>query len=316
MRHTRTLVLTVTAAALAFTAACGAEPADESADVGSRSKTTVQGMQLPDAKVRATWPQQEVASGLAKGMRLPLEDYMLGYPDIVDVENAKDVVKSACMERLGFSYTPKPMGLEPAVSYNEMNMERRYGITDPAKAARLGFAVEQDMQSSDDEAAEEAELARQDKESSVQGWDEAMNETCIPEANEKVGVLFLTDIAGDLAGESLEATRDKPAVKTAFTAWSSCMADRGHQVKAPTDAEARFATPKTPGLKPSADEVELATDTVDCKKASNLVGAWHQAETAYQEEQVREHAKELTAEKAGNAAMVEKARAVLADAAK
>ncbi|MFD3628462.1 hypothetical protein [Streptomyces sp. NPDC058698] len=316
MRHTRMFVLTVTTAALVFAAGCGTQPEDGTADAGSRKKPTVQGMPLPDAKVRATWPKQEVASGLAKGMRLPLEGYMLGYPDIVDVENARDVVKSACMERLGFSFTPKPMGLDPAVSYNEMNMERRYGITDPVKAARLGFAVEQDVRSSEGEAAEEAELARQDKESSVEGWDQAMNETCIPEANEQVGVLFLTDVAGDLAGESLETTRDKPMVKDALTNWSSCMADHGHQAKSLDDAEAKFATPRTPGLKPSADEVELATDTVDCKQTAGLVRTWHEAETAYQEEQIRGHGKELTAEKNRNTETVKKARAVLADADK
>ncbi|MFC9163732.1 hypothetical protein ACFTZ8_23310 [Streptomyces fungicidicus] len=316
MRHTRTFILTATTAALAFTAACGTQSDDGAAGAGSQHEPVVQRMPLPDAKVRATWPKQEVASGLAKGMRLPLEDYMLGYPDIVDVENARDVVKSACMKRLGFSFTPKPMGLEPATSYNEMNMERRYGITDPAKAARLGFADEQDIQSSEDEAAEEAELARQDEESSVEGWDQAMNETCIPEANEKVGVLFLTDAAGELAGESLETTRDTSAVKTALANWSSCMADHGHQAKTLDDAEAKFATPRTPGLKPSADELKLATDTVDCKQTSRLVNTWHKAETAYQQEKIREHDNELKAEKTRNAKTVEKARAVLTNVAR
>ncbi|MEW2276009.1 hypothetical protein [Streptomyces griseofuscus] len=246
MRQTRLLVLAATGAVLTLTAACGANSAaDKSA--GSQQKMKTVAMQLPDAKVRASWPKQDVASGLAKGMRLPLEKYMLGYPDMVDIENAKDVVKSACMKRLGFSYTPELMGTQPAASYNEMNMERRYGITDPAKAAAHGFAVAQDT-GGPSQADQDAELAREDQESSAEGWDKAMNDTCIPEANQKVGVILPEDPAEDLAGQSLKATRSRPDVQRALSTWSSCMAGHGHQVKSLDDARDDSASPAGPGF--------------------------------------------------------------------
>ncbi|MEV6762869.1 hypothetical protein AB0N16_20040 [Streptomyces sp. NPDC051105] len=309
----RAATLTIAAAATAavFTSACSASHDDST---GGKSRQLVaQAMVLPDAKVRATWPKAQVDRGLAKGMRLPLQDYMMASSDVVDVENARDLVKQQCMQHLGLSFTPEPSGLNPASAYDAMNMKRRYGISDRTEAARLGFAAPQDPE--DDTQSEDAELAKEDAESSVSGWDTAMNDTCIPEANNKVGVLFETDLSGDLASQSYEATSTRPAVKAALTSWSSCMKKHGYQVKSIDDAEGRFATPKLHGLKPARDEFAMATVDVDCKQAADLVPAWYQAESAYQKKQITSHLKELQAERAHNQRLVQKAHAVLAAAA-
>ncbi|MGW3289420.1 hypothetical protein ACWDR3_32755 [Streptomyces sp. NPDC001002] len=301
---------------LAVTATVSASACSASHDDSARDKSThlaVQAMALPDAKARAAWPKAQVERGLAKGMRLPLQDYMMAAPDVVDVENARDLVKQQCMQGLGFSFTPEPSSLTAASPYDAMNMKRRYGISDRTEAARLGFAAPQDGE--DDTQAEDAELARQDEESSVSGWDTAMNDSCIPEANDKVGVLFETDLSGDLASQSYEATSSRSAVKAALTSWSSCMKKHGYQVKSLDDAEGRFATPKLRDLKPAKDEVTMATIDVDCKQTADLVPAWHQTESAYQKTQIASHLKELQAEKAHNQKLVQKAHAVLAAAA-
>ncbi|GGW10536.1 hypothetical protein GCM10018980_35190 [Streptomyces capoamus] len=308
-RHTRTAALAVATAALALTAACGTQHGTDAAGEGHRAGNHAPA--LPDAKDRAAWPRPNVEHGLAKGMRLPLESYMLGYPAVVDVENARDIVKQQCMQRLGFQFTPNPSGTQPAASYDAINMERRYGITDPAKAAAHGFALAQNV-GDPSETEEDAELAREDQESSVEGWDKAMNETCIPEANKTVGVLFPTDVAGDLAAQSLKATREQPVVQRGLASWSSCMAGRGHQVKSLDDAEGRFARPEGAGAQPQKAEVSMATDDVACKKTVGLVATWYKTETAYQIKQIEEHREELEAEKAHDAGLVKKARAVLA----
>ncbi|MFD8218339.1 hypothetical protein ACFV2U_32685 [Streptomyces sp. NPDC059697] len=269
-------------------------------------------MPLPDAKIRATWPKAQVEQGLAKGMRLPLQDYMLGYADVVDVENARDLVKQECMRRLSFQFSPEPSGLHPGTAYDAMNMKRRYGITDRTEATMHGFAPAQAGADDDGTAAEDAELAREDGESSDLGWDKTMNDTCIPEANAKVGVLFETDLAGDLASQSYSATDKQAPVRNAVAAWSSCMAGHGHRVKTLDDAEGQFATPKLPALKPGKAEVSMATDDVDCKQTSNLVGTWYRAESAYQHKQIASHKKELEAEKARNRKLIVQTRAVLA----
>lgn len=304
------LALAAAMAATVFTSACGA-PHDTSGS-GKGRQLVAQAMPLPDAKIRATWPKARVEQGLAKGMRLPLQDYMLGYADVVDVENARDLVKQECMQRLSFQFAPEPSGLHPSTAYDAMNMKRRYGITDRTEAATHGFAPPRAATDDDGTAAEDAELAREDAESSVSGWDEAMNQTCIPEANAKVGVLYETDLAGDLASVSYGATAKQTPVRNAVATWSSCMAGDGHRVESLDDTEGRFATPKVPGLKPGKAEVSLATDDVDCKQTSNLVGTWYQAETAYQHKQISSHKHELEAEKARNGKLIEQARAVLA----
>ncbi|MDV9172180.1 hypothetical protein R6V09_18950 [Streptomyces sp. W16] len=304
------LALAAAMAATVFTSACGAPHTTSGS--GKGRQLVAQAMPLPDAGIRAGWPQARVEQGLAKGMRLPLQDYMLGYAEVVDVENARDVVKQECMQRLNFEYAPEPSGLHPSTAYDSMNMERRYGITDRTEAAAHGFTPPQVAADDDDTAAEDTELAREDAESAVSGWDTAMNQTCIPEANAKVGVLYETDAAGDLASQSYDATAAQTSVRNAVASWSSCMAGDGHPVKSLDDAEGRFAVPKKPGLKPGKAEVSLATDDVDCKQTSNLVGTWYQAETAYQHRQIASHKHELEAEKARNGKLIERARAVLA----
>ncbi|MFJ6899987.1 hypothetical protein [Streptomyces hokutonensis] len=308
------LALAAAMAATVFTSACGAPHTTPHAASGSGTgrQLVAQAMPLPDARIRATWPQSRVEQGLAKGMRLPLQDYMLGYADVVDVENARDVVKQECMQRLSFRFAPEPSGLQPSVAYDAMNMKRRYGITDRAEAAAHGFTPPQAVTADDDTAAEDLELAREDAESAVSGWDEAMNQTCVPEANAKVGVLYETDVAGDLASQSYDATAKQTPVRNAVAGWSSCMVRDGHRVTSLDDAEGRFAAPKKPGMKPGRAEVSLATDDVDCKQTSNLVGTWYQAETAYQHRQITSHKHELEAEKAHNTKLLERARAVLA----
>jgi hypothetical protein len=302
-------VFAAVTAATVSVSSCGAPHHVSGSEKGRH--VVAQAMPLPDAEVRATWPKRQVERGLAKGMRLPLQDYMLGYADVVDVENARDLVKQECMRRLSFQFAPEPSGLHPGPAYDAMNMKRRYGITDRTEATMYGFAPAQAGTDDDSTSAEDAELAREDSESSVPGWDKAMNDTCIPEANAKVGVLFETDLAGDLASQSYGATIKQTPVRNAIATWSSCMAGNGHRVKTLDDAEGRFATPKLPGLKPGKAEVSMATDDVDCKQTSNLVGTWYRAETAYQHKQIASHRGELEAERARNRRLIERTRAVL-----
>lgn len=308
--RTAALTLAAAMAATVFTSSCGVS--HEPSGNGKGRQPVTRAMPLPDAEIRATWPKEQVERGLAKGMRLPLEDYMPGYPDVVDAENARDLVRQACMQRLNFKFTPEPSGLRPAASYDAMNMKRRYGITDRTEAALHGFALPQAGTEDDSTSEEDAELAREDSESSVPGWDEAMNNTCIPEANAKVGVLFETDLAGDLASESYAATARQTPVRSALATWSSCMAYHGHRVKSLDDAEGRSATSKPSGLEPGRAEVSMATNDVDCKQAYRLVETWFKAEAAYQHQQIAAHRHELDAEKARNRKLSERTRAVLA----
>ncbi|WP_369249179.1 hypothetical protein [Streptomyces sp. R41] len=294
-------VLAASCSALALTAACGTQHAQDQQTV----KTRTEARSLPDTESRAKWPTARVQSGLAAGMRLPLEDYMVSYPDEVDVENAKDKVKTACMARLGFTFTPPASGTTPALSYDGMNMERRYGITDAKTARTYGYHVPgAAAEPADDTAAEEAEEGRTDN------WYDALENTCIPEANKKVGILYETDIAGDLAAESLEATKSSLKVQAAMSNWSACMARKNYK-NFPEPLQAGEAFAESAGTQPSQTEIDTAVADVDCKESSGLVKNWFSAETGRQTQQIGDHKAELEAEKARNAKMIEAARAIL-----
>jgi hypothetical protein len=293
-------VLAVSCSALVLTAACGTQHAGDDQQTVKTSGHAAQG--ATGAQNRAQWPSPQVESGLAAGMRLPLQDYMVAYPDEVAIENAKDKTKTACMAQQGFTFSPPASGATPALSYDSMNMERRYGVTDAGTAQTYGYqasgAVEEPA---DDTAAEEAAEGRDE------AWFDALD-TCVAEANKKVGVLYETDVAGDLAAESLDATTSNPKVQAALSNWQACMARESYQTGATPQQAGESFTQSAPA-QPSAAETQMAVADVGCKKSSNLVSAWYQAETSYQTKQITDHKADLEAEKARNAELIANARA-------
>ncbi|MEU1040733.1 hypothetical protein [Streptomyces sp. NPDC005907] len=296
-------VLAASFSALILTGACGTQ---HTSDDQQTSETQRGAQALPGAQDRAEWPSPQVESGLATGMRLPLQDYMLAYPDEVDIENAKDKTKTACMARKGFTFSPPPSGTTPALSYDSMNMERRYGVTDARTAQSYGYqapgAVEEPA---DDTVAEENAEGRSD------AWFDALD-VCASEANKKIGILYETDIAADLAAESLENTASNLKVQAAISNWQGCMSREKYQTgPTPQHAGESFAQSST-GAQPSTEETQMAVADVGCKQSSNLVSVWHKTEIAYQTKQISDHKAELDAEEARNAELIANARAVLA----
>ncbi|MFJ9631393.1 hypothetical protein ACIRU8_27130 [Streptomyces sp. NPDC101175] len=95
-----------------------------------------------------------------------------------------------------------------------------------------------------------------------------MDQTCVPEANTKVGVLYETDAAADLAAQSYDATAGQTPVRNAVASRSSCTASDGHRVKSLDDTEGRFPAPEMAGLKPAAAEVSLANYDIDPSRKS------------------------------------------------
>ncbi|MCX4742468.1 hypothetical protein [Streptomyces antibioticus] len=300
-KRMRSAVLAISCWALASTAACGTPNAQERKTVQTKTEAGT----LPDSGLRAKWPSAGVESGLAAGMRLPLQDYMLSYPDEVTIESAKDKVKTACMARLGFTFTPPAPGTTPSLSYDDMNMERRYGITDAKAAQRYGYQAPVEEPTDDTAAVESAEGRGEE-------WFDGLDNTCVPEANDRVGILYETDVAGDLAAESLEVTQKDPEVTAAIAKWSACMDKQDHPVDDPLNAQPVPAADGAEG-KATVSEIAQANDDVACKQSSSLVTVWQEAEELYQQKQIVGHKSELEAEKARNDEMAAKARAILGE---
>jgi hypothetical protein len=296
----RTAVLAASFSALALSAGCGTQ---HTAD-GKHS--AVRFAHAPGAENNGQWPSPNVQNGLAAGMRLPLQDYMLAYPDEVDIENAKDKTKTACMARQGFTFSPPPSGTTPGLSYDSMNMERRYGVTDASTARRYGYQAPaaHAEEPEDDTAAEEAAEGRTD------AWFDALD-TCVAEANKKIGILYETDIAADLAAESLEDTKGNLKVLAAIDNWKGCMARKNYQTGTTPQQAGEIFAQSSPTATPTTEEIQMAVADVSCKESSQVVSVWYQAETAHQEKQISDHKTELDAEKARNAQLIANARTVL-----
>ncbi|MES9525258.1 hypothetical protein [Streptomyces capoamus] len=253
--------------------------------------------------------------GLVKGMRLPVENYMLPNADTAQVEDARSAVESACMQNHGFTFKPPSASNTVPAGFDGVNMERRYGLADDNSARTHGYqlpgAVDPAQEQADSDAEEKAE-------NRTDAWDKVLDETCIPEANQKVGIINPTDPAGELSARSFETTKAQAPVVKALAAWSSCMNRAGHSLRSPLDAGSAFPSAAGGGTasKPSRAEVRTATADVTCKRNSRLVAVWYKAEIAYQTKQIAVHSKQLQAQKAHNAKLIANARAVLAASGK
>ncbi|MFC7863913.1 hypothetical protein ACOZGD_32295 [Streptomyces murinus] len=266
----------------------------------------------PVAAQRLAQPQQVPQHGLVKGMRLPVQDYMLSNADTAQVEDARSAVESACMQRHGFTFNPPSARGTVPVGYDEANMERRYGLTDETVAGTHGYQLPGVADPSQEQAESDAE---EKAEGRTDAWDKVLDEECIPEANEKVGIIDPTDPAGELSAQSFEVTKTQAPVTKALAAWSSCMNRAGHSLRSPLDAAADFPSDAAVGRspsKPSRAEVRTATADVTCKKSSGLVAVWYKAEVAYQAKQIAAHKNQLQTQKSRDAKLIGNARAVLA----
>ncbi|MGV4987162.1 hypothetical protein ACVB8X_15135 [Streptomyces sp. NRAIS4] len=256
-------------------------------------------------------PQRVPQHGLVKGMRLPVEDYMLSNADTAQIEDARSAVESACMQRHGFTFNPPSAPDTIPVGYDEVNMERRYGLTDDTAARTHGYQLPGTADPSQEQAESDAEEKAENR---TDAWDKALDEVCIPEANKKIGIINPTDQAGELSAQSFEATKTQAPVTQALAAWSSCMNRAGHGLRSPLDAAAAFppAAAGRTASRPSQTEVQTATADVTCKRNSHLVDTWFKAEVAYQTKQIAAHRKQLQQQKDRNTKLLARARAVLA----
>ncbi|MFF1765782.1 hypothetical protein [Streptomyces sp. NPDC058249] len=255
----------------------------------------------------AVWPKKVPDRGLVKGKRLPLETYMLSSPDIADIEDARSAVESACMKEHGLTFNPPSARSTVPVGFNAANMERRYGLTDPDAARTHGYQLPSEL--TPEQEQEEAD-AEEKAEGRTEVWDDMLAGACIPEANQKIGIINPTDPVGDLSAQSFEATKNQATVAKTITAWSACMNDHGHKARSPLDAAGAF--PQARSATPARAEVAAAVADVGCKKSTQLVDIWYKAEVAYQKKQIASHKKELEAAKVRNTKLIGNARAVLA----
>ncbi|WP_344325609.1 hypothetical protein [Kitasatospora putterlickiae] len=228
-------------------------------------------------------------NGLAKGVALPLQSYMLGYPSRVAVQKAQLRVQRECMARLGFDYNPPAPGLHPPPNFDGANMARRYGITVREEAEKTGYHLAADSGPAplfEPSQAESVALRGQGGNGEKPADARVPEGGCLGEGARQVGELDET-LVDQLNGESLERSRTDPAVTKVFADWSACMKTKGFTVTDPLTATEQL--PSRGAREATAQEVLMAVADVACKSDTSLVRIWADTETRIQNEQIAQN---------------------------
>ncbi|MET9252316.1 hypothetical protein [Streptomyces sp. NPDC003717] len=294
---------------------------------------------------KANWPEKVPTSGLAKNLTLPLEEYMPSYADQVAVEQAASDLQESCMKGYGIDLALPRAGANPPPSDNDANIERRYGITDRAEAAKYGYELPPALREHTDQPLRElsgAEVevltghtkpqapqtqgaeAAQPLTAPAQGVKPARAEFngkklkaggCVGWSKGRLGGEEADPaFVAQLAGDSLLASMKDAKVVEAVGAWSSCMAGKGHPGLA--DPYKAMDQGVTADGKPTAESIALAVDDIDCKQQTDLVKIWSDVESAIQSGQIADNRSRLTGIKAERGQEVTAAREQLAASAR
>ncbi|RMI44817.1 hypothetical protein [Streptomyces triticirhizae] len=99
--------------------ACGDDPADESSAT-DLPVTASESYHVPQIS-RDGWPEEVPSRGLTAGMRLPVEDYLSSYAEMITLLQARDTAEIACMVSSGFTnWETEPLGTSPPPENNSV----------------------------------------------------------------------------------------------------------------------------------------------------------------------------------------------------
>lgn len=255
----------------------------------------------------ATTQQRSTSSSRATGvyptvldsavLHLPVQDYMLTDQQLQAIATARVTLVERCLRRFNIE-VPKLPAPTDANLYGPVSLtDRRYGITDPALAAKFGFGLgprDPSLQTKptqpnlgpDGQTALTGQGRSQINDQSVPDGG------CLAEADRELDahkpVAADPELPQRLQFQSFEWSKHNPKVRTAFQAWSSCMAVHRYHY---SDPLAAAADPQfTSSASTSRQAIDVATTDIDCKRQTNVVGIWFGVESDYQEEQIHTHA--------------------------
>jgi hypothetical protein len=234
---------------------------------------------------------------------LPIERYLFSNGQLSRLVQARNLLAAQCVRRFGLDWNPKPPPVPQDASLDAANIARRYGVTDPAAAARLGYhqASPPPSKRPDDPAP----TADQQTALSGSGPDGSTATTfhglripaggCIGEANMRISGdparLGDDDLPSRINVDSYQQAMADSRVIAAFRAWSGCMRQRGYDYPDPTQVPGK--KPQFTGPEPTPTEIAVAVADVSCKQQTGLVAVWSAVDAADQNTAIKQHAAEL-----------------------
>ncbi|MEE4546883.1 hypothetical protein V2S66_33575 [Streptomyces sp. V4-01] len=234
-------------------------------------------------------------SNLAKGLVLPLEPYMMTYPEEVTLDQLSHRMTTECMARYGFHYVPTPAGSHPPPSVDAANMVRRYGIMDLTQAGTSGYHLAYDTgQPPAPLRMTVAEYTVLTGRAGAEGAEptakpnykgrEIPQGGCLGEAARKSGENVDQTLVERLNKDSLDRSQTEPRVRAAIGAWSACMKKNGYTIANPLVAGDHIG-----GETASGPEIDQAVADVSCKAKTGLVQVWYQADAALQRNEIEQN---------------------------
>jgi hypothetical protein len=227
----------------------------------------------------------------------PLDAYMVSSHERITIENAAAIVAGRCMRRFGFDWqTPKIPDL--AVS----PYARRYAVTDPEEARRLGYhppltpGTHDKADPSHQNPPPGATAVYFGKGQNVAKGAAVPEGGCLGEARTKLGADPRTEatLADKLRLNAFQNAQTDSRTQAAFRKWSECMEVAGYHYATPWAAN---DDPMWSGDKASRTEIATAVADATCKRKVNLVSIWFAVETAYQQRAIDQNAPALTEER-------------------
>jgi hypothetical protein len=245
---------------------------------------------------------------------LPADAYAFTLPETGRIDLARELLAGQCMRRLGYAFDPEAARREIAAGNEDtvtdlgwFGNKRRYGVTDPAIAARYGYHLVDPDLGGRSPAPGFGAL--------TPAMRTALTGTCTREASTALspdGVVGEADVVAGLGSRSFRDSMHDPAVTAAFAQWSGCMSEKGYHYATPAVAGTDFDIDKSAI---SAAETTAAEADVACKQRTHLVDIWHGFETTVQNKQIDQDRNAFAAARADHDAEMHRVEAVIAAAA-
>ncbi|MFF4186426.1 hypothetical protein ACFYZ9_24905 [Streptomyces sp. NPDC001691] len=230
---------------------------------------------------------------------LPLDAYTLNQQQYLDTLNAQRVLARRCMTQYGIDWhgsdvvDPAPVGqkLDTLFLIIDENRASRYGYHSPDDHSKNGG---KSSAGNDPTPVEKSVFTGTYKGPQINGHSVPKGGcSAVVEAELTKGGapgVGIFDAANVMLGPYQQSKSDS-RVLDAFSAWSTCMKDKGYTYKTPDDA---VNDPAWRAPQPTSTEIATARADVACKQRTNVVGTWWAVLTAYENKYIDEHAEDLT----------------------
>ena len=251
-------------------------------------------------------------SSLEKYLNLPIGDYSFTPRQMQLIFRAEGKLADSCMQKYGLRYRGER---EESPAEYVPGTNRRYGVLNPEVVAKYGyhFPEQAPVVSGPDLTGQEIMALNGGPKGSVELNGVKVPEGgCLGQAREALRGAHSYEkgatAARFIASSSFENSLTVPKVVTTTSAWSQCMKHGGFFYKTPLRA---LGAPENSGNQITRREISVAQRDLDCKRRTDLVSIWSNAEGNIQRSMIKENQKDLALLSAAHREVLAEARSIV-----